>query len=40
VDVRAEEAGEVIVAGPLTVGDRVAVSGTATLKAAWLSGGE
>jgi len=40
VEVQSEESGHVVLAGPLSPGDRVAVSGTAALKAAWLGGGE
>jgi multidrug efflux pump subunit AcrA (membrane-fusion protein) len=38
VTLRNEEAGHLVIEGPLQVGDRVAVSGTAALKAAWLEG--
>jgi RND family efflux transporter MFP subunit len=40
IDPRAEEAGQMIVTGPLSGDDLVAVSGTAALKAAWLGGDE
>jgi len=38
VSLRNEEAGHLVIEGPLQVGDRVAVAGTAVLKAAWLEG--
>ena len=40
VQVRSQESGQAVVSGGLSAGDRVAVSGTAALKAAWLGGGE
>jgi cobalt-zinc-cadmium efflux system membrane fusion protein len=40
VQVQSEESEQAVLSGPLRPGDRVVVSGTAALKAAWLSGGQ